>query len=348
MDAAWRRSVAIYILLDAQGVPHFLDMCSRLQVGAQHLRNIRTRSLQGPGFGLSFGRLPGSLSNKYMLVDGEKVVFGSYSFSWCASRMDRNMIVVMTGQVVDFFDQDFRELYAVSDKLNLYKEFHISPPANKVAPARPKVGPKHLPSPATTTTTTSRFQVSLGDSRKVNLQVPAHKYHNPKYFLAFGDQAGAAGPLQGIAGRKDPGLPEAPEEADPGSAQALGSEMMDRLTPLSPGSGKAGSKKSHGGTLERKPRPSLKQRLFSRKSASNNSVNSPDSGPCPSPTSIEASQMDETEDSFEVVVKRPSKWRSRKSSKMGPKSESSNTVNTTRDNESMKSRSRSKQLCVPS
>lgn len=38
MDAAWRRSVPIYILLDDQGVPHFLDMCSRLQIGSQHLR----------------------------------------------------------------------------------------------------------------------------------------------------------------------------------------------------------------------------------------------------------------------------------------------------------------------
>lgn len=38
MDAAWRRSVPIYILLDNHGVPHFLDMCSRLHIGAQHLR----------------------------------------------------------------------------------------------------------------------------------------------------------------------------------------------------------------------------------------------------------------------------------------------------------------------
>ncbi|XP_013870956.1 protein FAM83F [Austrofundulus limnaeus] len=38
MDAASRRSVPVYILLDNQGVPHFLDMCSRLQIGSQHLR----------------------------------------------------------------------------------------------------------------------------------------------------------------------------------------------------------------------------------------------------------------------------------------------------------------------
>lgn len=38
LDAASRRSVPVYILLDEQGVPHFLDMCSRLKIGSQHLR----------------------------------------------------------------------------------------------------------------------------------------------------------------------------------------------------------------------------------------------------------------------------------------------------------------------
>lgn len=38
LDAASRRLVPVYILLDEQGVPHFLDMCSRLQIGSQHLR----------------------------------------------------------------------------------------------------------------------------------------------------------------------------------------------------------------------------------------------------------------------------------------------------------------------
>ena len=38
MEAASRRSVPVYILLDASGMPHFLDMCCRLQMGSQHLR----------------------------------------------------------------------------------------------------------------------------------------------------------------------------------------------------------------------------------------------------------------------------------------------------------------------
>uniref|UniRef100_A0A7N6A2H3 Scaffolding anchor of CK1 domain-containing protein n=1 Tax=Anabas testudineus TaxID=64144 RepID=A0A7N6A2H3_ANATE len=199
MDAAWRRSVPVYILLDEQGVPHFLDMCHRLQIGAQHLRNIRARTLQGIGFGLSFGRLPGSLCNKYMLVDGDKVLFGSYSFSWCTSRMDRNMITVMTGQVVDFFDRDFRELYAVSEKLNLYKEFHVSPPAAKAAGVtRSRAESIRPPLPATT----SRFQVSLGDTQNTNIQVPAHKYYNPKYLLALGEIPTSTGVSAGARSKR--------------------------------------------------------------------------------------------------------------------------------------------------
>uniref|UniRef100_A0A667X5F3 Family with sequence similarity 83 member Fb n=1 Tax=Myripristis murdjan TaxID=586833 RepID=A0A667X5F3_9TELE len=227
MDAAWRRAVPVYILLDDQAVPHFLDMCHRLKIAEQHLRNIRTRTLRGTGFALSFGRLPGSLCNKYMLVDGEKVMFGSYSFSWCTSRMDRNMITVMTGQVVEFFDRDFRELYAISDKLDLYKEFNIGRPANRTATfTRAKVDRPPLPA------TTSRFQVSLGDSRKGDIKVPAHKYYNPKYFLVFEDRPRPPGSLQESGIRKASVLAEIQEDMDAGRPRAASSEKMDRLNPL--------------------------------------------------------------------------------------------------------------------
>uniref|UniRef100_A0A3Q3WQ70 Scaffolding anchor of CK1 domain-containing protein n=1 Tax=Mola mola TaxID=94237 RepID=A0A3Q3WQ70_MOLML len=225
MDAACRRNVPVYILLDDHGVPHFLDMCSRLQIGLQHLRNFRTRTLRGVGFSLSFGRLPGLLCYKYMLVDGDKVMFGSYSFSWCTSRMDRNMITVMTGQVVDFFDRDFRELYAISEKLDLYKEFHISPPAiNKTETVRSKRPP--LPA------TTSRFQVSLGNSPKADIQVPAHKYYNPKYLLALGDIPHPPSSLQERGPKRGSFLAKGPEEIDPERPRLASSEKMDRLSPL--------------------------------------------------------------------------------------------------------------------
>ncbi|CAB1342062.1 unnamed protein product [Coregonus sp. 'balchen'] len=198
LDAAQRRGVAVYIILEARGMPHFLDMCTRLQITALHLRNLRVRTVKGSGLALSFGRLPGSLCSKYMLVDGEKVMFGSYSFTWSSSRMDRNTITVMSGQVVDFFDNDFREMYAVSENVDLYKEFHISKPPMP-APVRKVV---EVPKPLLVST--SRFQVSLGDSRgQADQRVPAHKYHNPKYSLVVGNSLGLTGSLQDLSTRRD-------------------------------------------------------------------------------------------------------------------------------------------------
>lgn len=46
LDASSRRCVAVYAVLEASGLPHFLDMCNRLQVNATHLR-VRTRRRGG-------------------------------------------------------------------------------------------------------------------------------------------------------------------------------------------------------------------------------------------------------------------------------------------------------------
>ncbi|XP_036425928.1 protein FAM83F-like [Colossoma macropomum] len=222
LDTASKRRVPVYIILDVQGVPHFLDMCNRLQVSSHHLQNIRTRTVKGVGFELSYGRIPGSLCSKYMIVDGDKVMFGSYSFSWTSSRMDRNMITVMSGQIVDFFDNDFRELYAISDKLDLFKEFHVGKPSTGTL-GRVTV-PKRPSLPAT-----SRFQVSLGDSG--TLKVPEHKYYNPKYLLAFGNIPGPSGSLPDLSGKKQ--TEASPEElASENSPTQAGSDKLDTLKRL--------------------------------------------------------------------------------------------------------------------
>ncbi|XP_029353210.1 protein FAM83F [Echeneis naucrates] len=338
MDAAHRRSVAVYILLDQQGVPHFLDMCHRMQIGSQHLRNMRARMLQGTGFCLSFGRLPGSLCNKYMLVDGEKVVFGSYSFSWSTSRMDRNMITVMTGQVVDFFDRDFREMYAISENMNLYKEFHVSPPAaGKTATLRSKAGPKRPPLPATT----SRFQVSLGDSRKDKIQVPAHKFYNPKYSLVFGDAARPTGSLQGPGPTRQSILAEIPEDMGQGRPRVTSSERMGQTSPLTSEAPSESFKRPNRDTQERKL--TWKQKLFRKKPSTKSLFQSPENSTCPSLT--ENNLTHENEDDFEVIVKSPSRWRSKKSSKLDLQAESVKTVSSAQDNESVKTQSRKRRDC---
>ncbi|KAK2817418.1 hypothetical protein Q5P01_025609 [Channa striata] len=337
MDAAFRRSVPVYILLDVQGVPHFLDMCSRLQIGSQHLRNLRARTLQGVGMGLSFGRLPGSVCNKYMLVDGDKVVFGSYSFSWSTSRIDRNMVTVMTGQVVDFFDQDFRELYAISEKLDLYKEFHVSPPTATVsAITRSRAESKRPPQPAVT----SRFQVALGDSRKANIQVPAHKYHNPKYLLALGEIPRPTASLQETTRAKRATIrAEVAAEMNPGSPTLASSEKMGQLSPL-PSQAPSDSQSPNGVAWDKKGKFTWSAKFFKGKSSRKQTVNSPANSTALSVT--ETGQTDESLDNVEVTVITPTRSKSKKLPKLSLRSGSEQTVSGGQDNES---RRRNKESC---
>lgn len=238
--------------------------------------------------------------------------------------MDRNMITVMSGQAVDFFDRDFRELYAVSEKLNLYKEFHISPPAaNVTATLRSKVGPKRPSLPATT----SRFQVTLGDSPRPDIQVPAHKFYNPKYSLVVGDIPRPYGSHQELGSKR---------KSVRGDVEALvpqqtSSDKMDRLNaflsevPTEPNS------TPNKATPEKKGWATWKKKFSKRKSPSKNSLSSLAESVCPVP---QPAKTDEEEDSFEVLVLSPSKLRGKKPSTAGRRTESKQTISTSPDIES--------------
>uniref|UniRef100_H3AS68 Family with sequence similarity 83 member F n=1 Tax=Latimeria chalumnae TaxID=7897 RepID=H3AS68_LATCH len=128
---------SLYNLLKKGGVNYFLDLLCLLQYQLQHtksqltpggveLQNLRVRSLPGVGLSLSCGRVRGTLSHRFMIVDGDKAVSGSYSFTWSSSRTNRNLINVLTGQIVETFDREFRELYAISQEVNLRTELNIA------------------------------------------------------------------------------------------------------------------------------------------------------------------------------------------------------------------------------
>ncbi|KAG7460113.1 hypothetical protein MATL_G00217780 [Megalops atlanticus] len=351
LDAASKRSVAVYIVLEGHGIPHFLDMCSRLQVGAMHLRNIRVRTVQGIGLALSFGKLAGCLCSKYMLVDGDKVMFGSYSFTWSSSRMDRNMITVMTGQVVETFDNDFRELYAISDNVDLYKEFHITKPPK---PTPVKATTAHRPAPAVST---SRFQVTLGDSRQAGLKVPAHKYYNPKYSLVVGNSQLMTGSMQDLPSMRASQSVESSLNLMDKFLQASSdsSERLDTLAPLpsstTEAEGKGGSKMQNG-LGAKKQRSSF--RFFLKGKAANQSMAAePEATPSlPNSSPVRKTPVptgERLEDSFEILVpeKQP-KGKSKKTSKLQPRSMSLQAVNT-QEEESLKSRKRNqKKACIQS
>ncbi|KAM9346121.1 protein FAM83F [Symphorus nematophorus] len=361
LDASSRRGVAVYAVLEGRGVPHFLDMCARLQISAVHLRNLRVRMVKGAGLALSFGKLPGSLCSKYMLVDGEKVMFGSYSFTWSSSRMDRNTITVMSGQIVDSFDNDFRELYAVSEQVDLYREFNITKPPLPTPIAKPKVEPvRPLP------VSTSRFQVSVNDSRQIDLKVPAHKYHNPKYSLVFGNSRGLTGSLQDLSTPSDSlvggmnqrnGLQNNITHASRNSR-----DKLDRVSPQSPGSpaeeddedGKGGVKKNQLGAGVKK-RSSFRHFLKGR--GTNQGTETIEEGvvtpqspasPCKVPET-NGIAGNELEDTFEIIEKpSPLKPKIKKPSKIIQRSMSLQTINTGDEDGSKSRRRHQKKNCIQS
>ncbi|XP_067298246.1 protein FAM83G isoform X1 [Pseudorasbora parva] len=122
IEAGFKKKVAIYIILDNAAVQDFLLMCERAKMHRGHLNHLRVRCIGGCEFYTrSAQKVRGSLSQKFMFVDGDRAVSGSYSFTWTASRLDRNIITVLTGQAVETFDKEFRELYLYSLGVNLSK-----------------------------------------------------------------------------------------------------------------------------------------------------------------------------------------------------------------------------------
>ncbi|XP_055993518.1 protein FAM83F [Sorex fumeus] len=125
VDAAYKRRVPVYIILDEAGVPCFLEMCQSLELTDFRIRNIRVRSVTGVGFYMPMGKIKGTLSSRFLMVDGEKVATGSYRFTWSSSYVDRNLLLVLTGQNVEPFDVEFRELYAISEEVDLFQQLGL-------------------------------------------------------------------------------------------------------------------------------------------------------------------------------------------------------------------------------
>ncbi|XP_067830262.1 protein FAM83F-like [Heptranchias perlo] len=127
IDACYRRRLPVYIILDEGNLKYFLEMCRKMELNDLMIRHLRVRSIPGTGLYLTTGKVKGSLNQKFMIVDGEKVLSGSYSFTWSCSRLDRSTLTVFTGQILETFDTEFRELYGNSDKVNLHDQLNIKP-----------------------------------------------------------------------------------------------------------------------------------------------------------------------------------------------------------------------------
>nr|XP_019958687.1 PREDICTED: protein FAM83G-like [Paralichthys olivaceus] len=197
LDAAYKRKVPVYIIIDMAAVPCFLSMCGRADMHRGHLKNLRVRCCGGVEFFTrSAQRVRGSLSQKFLLVDGDRAVSGSYSFTWSSSRLDRNLITVITGQAVETLDLQFRDLYLMSRGVSLSKvpmvDEPVPDPLPQAAPtpvsaaiARKLINPKyslvttgaHSPAPSDQNSNPQNptgLKIMTGRPKKVMEEPPLH------------------------------------------------------------------------------------------------------------------------------------------------------------------------------
>ncbi|KAI3370016.1 hypothetical protein L3Q82_024442, partial [Scortum barcoo] len=121
MEASNKRRVPVYILLDEKNLNYFTEMCSALDIQNSHLSNMRIRSICGDTYCTKSGKkFTGQVLEKFMIIDCEEVIAGSYSFTWLSAQVHSNMVMHFSGRIADSFDREFRCLYADSQIIDCF------------------------------------------------------------------------------------------------------------------------------------------------------------------------------------------------------------------------------------
>ncbi|XP_068451838.1 protein FAM83B-like [Clinocottus analis] len=109
------RGVVVYVLLDDSHFQSFLTMSQRVGINIQDLKNIRVRTVHGQQYQCQSGvKFQGDLEQRFLLVDCRTVLYGTYSYTWSFEKINLSMVLVVTGQLVGSYDEEFRRLYARS------------------------------------------------------------------------------------------------------------------------------------------------------------------------------------------------------------------------------------------
>ncbi|XP_054640187.1 protein FAM83E [Dunckerocampus dactyliophorus] len=114
------RGVPVYIILNKRTIE---EKYTLHRLGHP---NIRVRLLEGKSFCSRKGKMVvGELKDKFLLVDLETVLHGSYSLTWTDAHLHRQLVTVVNGSAVDTFDKEFRTLFAASAPVPNLWEFAI-------------------------------------------------------------------------------------------------------------------------------------------------------------------------------------------------------------------------------
>ncbi|NXI52868.1 FA83C protein, partial [Chloroceryle aenea] len=115
LEASSRRHVPVYLILDEEYLKHFVEMCNKMSLTQDNFTNMRIRSLSGDTYYSKAGKkFAGQVLEKFILIDCDQVLAGTYSFTWLCSQVHTSLVTHFRGQIVAEFDKEFRYLYAES------------------------------------------------------------------------------------------------------------------------------------------------------------------------------------------------------------------------------------------
>ncbi|XP_077108279.1 protein FAM83C [Ranitomeya variabilis] len=115
IEASSKRKVPVYLLLDEKNLIYFIEMFEKLGFNKVQIPQMKIRTITGDTYCTKSGKkFYGQSLEKFLLIDCEHVIAGSYSFSWLSGHVHSNMATYFKGNIVEEFDREFRCLYADS------------------------------------------------------------------------------------------------------------------------------------------------------------------------------------------------------------------------------------------
>ncbi|KAG6924511.1 ubiquinol-cytochrome c reductase complex assembly factor 1 [Chelydra serpentina] len=115
MEASSRRCVSVYLILDEKYLKYFIEMCSKMDLNKDHFPNMRVRCVSGDTYYSKAGKkFAGQVLEKFVLIDCDHVLAGTYSFTWLCSQVHTCLVTHFQGKIVEDFDREFRSLYTES------------------------------------------------------------------------------------------------------------------------------------------------------------------------------------------------------------------------------------------
>ncbi|KFO89121.1 Protein FAM83C, partial [Buceros rhinoceros silvestris] len=115
LEASSRRHIPVYLILDEEYLKHFVEMCNKMALTQDNFPNMRVRCLSGDTYYSKAGKkFAGQVLEKFILIDCDQVLAGTYSFTWLCSQVHTSLVTHFRGQIVAEFDKEFRYLYAES------------------------------------------------------------------------------------------------------------------------------------------------------------------------------------------------------------------------------------------